>query len=386
MQQLVKRHITKYIHAQKSKFPIIAVTGPRQSGKTTLLKNIFSDYRYISLENPDARAFATEDPNGFLNEYNQKVIFDEVQRVPLLFSYLQNIVDESKIMGQFILSGSQNFHLMQGITQSLAGRVALFKLLPFDLSELKANDLLENSFAEACVKGFYPAIYDRDIEPNVYFSNYIQTYVEKDVTELLNIKNLKTFRTFIGICANQAGQLLNLSALANACNISQPTAKNWLSVLESSYIIYLLQPYYENFNKRLVKTPKLYFYDSGLLCHLLKIKTDKALIENRLKGNIFENMVIAEFQKQNYHNFLNNEYYFWQDSNTNEVDLLLPTDNGFSAFEIKATQTITSDLFKNLDKFELNASPQKVEKTLIYGGLENQKRSQYKILSWKSIV
>jgi predicted AAA+ superfamily ATPase len=384
MQQLVNRHITKHIQAQKSKFPIIAVTGPRQSGKTTLLKNIFSDYRYISLENPDARAFATEDPNGFLNEYNYKVIFDEVQRVPLLFSYLQNIVDESKIMGQFILSGSQNFHLMQGITQSLAGRVALFKLLPFDLSELKANDLLEDSFAEACVKGFYPAIYDRDIEPNVYFSNYIQTYVEKDVTELLNIKDLKTFRAFIGICANQAGQLLNLNALANACNISQPTAKNWLSVLESSYIIYLLQPYYENFNKRLVKTPKLYFYDSGLLCHLLKIKTGKALTGNRLKGNIFENMVIAEFQKQNYHNSLNNEYYFWQDSNTNEVDLLLPTDNGFSAFEIKATQTITSDLFKNLDKFELNASPKKVEKTLIYGGLENQKRSQYKILSWKS--
>lgn len=385
MQKLVKRHITKYIQAQKSKFPIIAVTGPRQSGKTTLLKHIFSDYRYISLENPDARAFATEDPNGFLNEYNQKVIFDEVQRVPLLFSYLQNIVDESKIMGQFILSGSQNFHLMQGITQSLAGRVALFKLLPFDLSELKANDLLEESFAEACTKGSYPAIYDRDIEPNVYFSNYIQTYVEKDVTELLNIKDLKTFRTFIGICANQAGQLLNLSALANTCNISQPTAKNWLSVLESSYIIYLLQPYYENFNKRLVKTPKLYFYDSGLLCHLLKIKTGKALIGNRLKGNIFENMIIAEFEKQNYHNFLNNEYYFWQDSNTNEVDLLLPTDNGFSAFEIKATQTITSDLFKNLDKFELNASPKKVEKTLIYGGLANQTRSQYKILSWKSI-
>jgi predicted AAA+ superfamily ATPase len=208
MQQLVKRHITKYIQTQKSKFPIIAVTGPRQSGKTTLLKNIFSDYRYISLENPDARAFATEDPNGFLKEYNYKVIFDEVQRVPLLFSYLQSIVDKSKIMGQFILSGSQNFHLMQGITQSLAGRVALFKLLPFDLSELKANDLLEDSFAEACVRGFYPAIYDRDIEPNVYFSNYIQTYVEKDVTELLNIKDLKTFRSFIGICANQAGQSL----------------------------------------------------------------------------------------------------------------------------------------------------------------------------------
>lgn len=385
MQQLVKRNITQHIQDQKNKFPIIALTGPRQSGKTTLLKNIFKDYRYISLENPDVRAFANEDPKAFLNEYNDKVIFDEVQKVPLLFSYLQGIVDDSKIMGQFILSGSQNFHLIQGITQSLAGRVALFKLLPFDLSELNADNLLEDSFTNTCVKGFYPAIYDRDIQPSVYFANYIQTYVEKDVTELLNIKDLQAFRTFIGLCANQAGQLLNLSALANACNISQPTAKNWLSVLESSYIIYLLQPYHENFNKRLVKTPKLYFYDTGLLCHLLKIKSGKALTTNRLKGNIFENMVISEFQKQNYHNYLNNEYYFWQDSHANEVDLLKQTDDGFAVFEVKASQTITADLFKNLDRFELNASPKKVEKTLIYGGLNNQNRSQYKILSWKSI-
>lgn len=385
MVEEVKRNITKQIEIQTSKFPIIAVTGPRQSGKTTLLKNIFHDYRYVSLENPDVKAFATDDPNGFLNEYNDKVIFDEVQKVPSLFSYLQGIVDTSKKMGQFILSGSQNFHLMQGITQSLAGRVALFKLLPFDLSELKSKNLLQESFYDACVKGFYPAIYDRDIQPGVYYANYLQTYVEKDVTELLNIRDIQAFRTFIGLCANQAGQLLNLSSLANACNISQPTAKNWLSVLESSYIVYLLQPYYENFNKRLVKTPKLYFYDSGLLCYLLKIKNGKALTQNRLKGNIFENMVVTEFQKQNYHRYLHNEYYFWQDSHTNEVDLLSPIENGFSVFEIKATQTITSDLFKNLDRFEIYANPNKVDKTLVYGGLENQKRSKYNVLSWRFI-
>lgn len=383
---LVTRNIAKQINIQKSKYPIIVLTGPRQSGKTTLLRNIFTDYRYVSLENPDTRAFATEDPNGFLNEYNDKVIFDEVQRVPLLFSYLQTIVDSENKMGQFILSGSQNFHLMQGITQSLAGRVALFKLLPFDLFELKTNNLLPLSFVEACVKGFYPAIYRRDILPSVYYSNYIQTYVEKDVTELLNVRDINSFRIFVGLCANQAGQLLNLSALANACNITQPTAKKWLSVLESSYIIYLLQPYYENFNKRMVKTPKLYFYDVGLLCHLLKIKTATSLIKNRLKGNIFENMVISEYQKQNYHNSLNEEYYFWQDSHANEVDLLKQTDDGFAAFEIKATQTITTDLFKNLDKFELNASPRPVKKTLVYGGLENQKRTKYDILSWKELV
>lgn len=386
MTELVNRSITAQIKIQKDKYPIIALTGPRQSGKTTLLKNIFADYRYISLENPDVRAFANEDPNGFLREYDDKVIFDEVQRVPLLFSYLQSIVDSSNKMGQFILSGSQNFHLMQGITQSLAGRVALFKLLPFDLFELRTNNLLPESYADTCIKGFYPAIYSRDILPNVYFSNYIQTYVEKDVTEILNVRDINAFRIFISLCANQAGQLLNISALANACNISQPTAKNWISVLESSYIIYLLQPYYENFNKRMVKTPKLYFYDVGLLCHLLKIKTAKSLIQNRLKGNIFENMVVSEFQKQNYHNSLNEEYYFWQDSHANEVDLLKATENGFSVYEIKATQTITKELFKNLDKFEVDAKPRPVKKTLIYGGIENQIRSKYEILSWKYMV
>ncbi|WP_316785708.1 ATP-binding protein [Pedobacter frigiditerrae] len=385
MQETIKRNITKHITIQKNKFPIVAVTGPRQSGKTTLLKGIFDDYRYISLENPDLRAFALEDPNAFLKEYDDKVIFDEVQRAPQLFSYLQGIVDESKKMGQFILSGSQNFHLMQGITQSLAGRVALFKLLPFDFDELTANGLLEEKYEDACVKGFYPAIYDRGIKPNVYFANYIQTYIEKDVTELLSIRDMRAFRTFIALCANQAGQLLNLSALANACNISQPTAKNWLSVLESSYIIFLLQPYYENFNKRQVKTPKLYFYDTGLLCHLLKIKSGDGLTLNRLKGSIFENMIVTEFMKKSNHNYLNDEYYFWQDSHANEVDLLEPTADGFSVFEIKATQTINADLFKNLDKFEINASPKPVEKTLIYGGSENQKRSKHKVLSWKSI-
>ncbi|WP_316769349.1 ATP-binding protein [Pedobacter frigiditerrae] len=385
MQETIKRNITKHITIQKNKFPIVAVTGPRQSGKTTLLKSIFDDYRYISLENPDLRAFALEDPNAFLKEYDDKVIFDEVQRAPQLFSYLQGIVDESKKMGQFILSGSQNFHLMQGITQSLAGRVALFKLLPFDFDELTANGLLEEKYEDACVKGFYPAIYDRGIKPNVYFANYIQTYIEKDVTELLSIRDMRAFRTFIALCANQAGQLLNLSALANACNISQPTAKNWLSVLESSYIIFLLQPYYENFNKRQVKTPKLYFYDTGLLCHLLKIKSGDGLTLNRLKGSIFENMIVTEFMKKSNHNYLNDEYYFWQDSHANEVDLLEPTADGFSVFEIKATQTINADLFKNLDKFEINASPKPVEKTLIYGGSENQKRSKHKVLSWKNI-
>src|SRR6185437_3893059 len=323
MSTFISRRIAPVIKAQQTKFPVLAVTGPRQSGKTTLLKAIFDDYRYVSLENPDTRSFALDDPVGFLNVYDSKIIFDEVQRAPALFSYIQSKVDESGKMGQFILSGSQNFHLLNSITQSLAGRVALFKLLPLDFSELKAANLLENVYTKASIKGFYPAIFDRDINSVIFYSNYLQTYIEKDVTALTNVRDLRLFRTFLGLCAGRAGQLVNFSALANECDISHGTAKAWLSILESSYIIFLLQPYYQNFNKRLVKSPQLYFYDTGLLNYLLSIRTAAELEENRLKGQIFENLILAEYQKKNHHLYLHQDYYFWQDSNAHEVDLLI---------------------------------------------------------------
>ena len=385
MSRFIPRQLAPIIKAQQTKFPVLAVTGPRQSGKTTLLKELFSDYRYVTLENPNTRSFATEDPIAFLNQYDQKVIFDEIQRVPALFSYIQSRVDESKIMGQYILSGSQNFHLINSITQTLAGRVALFKLLPLDFTELKHPGLLADAYTQAGIKGFYPAIFDRDIDPIVFYANYIQTYIEKDVTELMNIRDLKLFRTFLGLCAGRAGQLLNFSALANECDISHTTAKAWLSILESSYIIFLLQPYHQNFNKRLIKSPKLYFYDTGLLNHLLGIRTAVELSENRLKGNIFENLILAEYQKQNHHLYLHEDYYFWQDSNAHEVDLLMKKGQGFSIYEIKATQTINSNLFKEMDRFEEISTPTPVSKTLIYGGAENEKRSKYHVLSWKNI-
>ena len=385
MSKFIQRQIAPVIKAQQSKFPVLAVTGPRQSGKTTLLKEIFSDYQYVSLENPNTRSFALDDPIGFLNQYDQKVIFDEVQRVPALFSYIQGRVDESKVMGQYILSGSQNFHLLNSITQTLAGRVALFKLLPLDFTELKQPGLLANSYIQAGLKGFYPAIFDRDIDPAVFYANYIQTYIEKDVTELMNIRDLKLFRTFLSLCAGRGGQLLNFSALANECDISHNTAIAWLSILESSYIVFFLQPYHQNFNKRLIKSPKLYFYDTGLLTHLLGMRTAEELRENRLKGHIFENMVMAEYQKQNHHLYLHQDYYFWQDSNAHEVDLLMKKGQDFSIFEIKATQTISTALFKEMDRFEEVAAPAKVNKTLIYGGTENEKRTRYNILSWQNI-
>lgn len=381
----VSRQIATVIKAQQFKFPIIALTGPRQSGKTTLLKELFDDYQYVSLEDPNIRAFALEDPVGFLNKYNEKVIFDEVQRVPELFSYLQTRVDNSGKMGQFILSGSQNFHLLSSITQTLAGRVALFKLLPLDFEEMKTEKLLDYSYTTTIFRGFYPAIFDREIDPVIFYANYVQTYIEKDVTELLNIKNLKRFRTFLSLCAGRVGQLLNTSSLANDCDISYATAKTWLSILESSYIIFLLEPYHQNFNKRLVKSPKIYFYDTGLLTYLLRIRSGDEVSENRLKGNLFENMIIAEYQKQNYHLYLHHEYYFWQDSNANEVDMLLQRHDGFDVFEIKSTQTVKSLLFKELDNFEHLAAPAKVNKTLIYAGDENQQRSGHQVLGWKNL-
>ena len=385
MSTFIPRQIAPIIKAQQSKFPVLAITGPRQSGKTTLLKALFDNYRYVSLENPDTRSFALEDPVGFLNQYDQKIIFDEVQRAPALFSYIQSRVDESGMMGQFILSGSQNFHLLNSITQTLAGRVALFKLLPLDFTELKSQHLLTDRYTEACVKGFYPAIFDRNIDPVVFYSNYLQTYIEKDVTELTNIRDLTVFRTFLGLCAGRAGQLLNFSALANECDISHHTAKAWLSILESSYIIFMLQPYHQNFNKRLVKSPKLYFYDTGLLSYLLGIRSAGELDENRLKGQVFENMILAEYQKKNHHLYLHQDYYFWQDSNAHEVDLLMKKSNGFSIFEIKATQTISAGLFKEMDRFGEIAAPAEVDKTLIYGGGENEKRTKYDVLSWRNV-
>lgn len=379
----IDRKLTEKIQGVKDKYPILALTGPRQSGKTTLLKNIFPEYQYVSLENPDTREFAENDPVAFLNLYNAGVILDEVQRVPLLFSYLQERVDKSGLMAQYILSGSQNFHLLDNITQTLAGRVALFKLLPFDFSELQQASLMEEQYEDVAIRGLYPAIYTRSIEPSVFYSNYLQTYVEKDITELLKVKDTRQFRNFIKLCANRAGQLLNITALSNEADISYNTSKEWLSILESSYLIFQLSPYYENRNKRLVKTPKLYFYDTGLLCFLLGIENEKQLATDRSKGSIFENMIIAEHLKSLHHRYLFTDLYFWQDSNGVEVDLMWRTRSAYFACEIKATKTITNELFKQLDRFGSFVDPDTVDKILYYGGNQSQKRSGYTVKSWK---
>lgn len=377
------RIIKKEMDVYAKKYPILAITGPRQSGKTTFLRTEFPHYEYVNLENIDVRNFAKDDPNGFLNQFTKYVIFDEVQRVPELFSYLQTKVDEDKIMGQYILSGSQNFQLMQNITQSLAGRVALFRLLPFDLQELQTAGWLNDDYAVNLQRGFYPALYDRDIPSKVFYSNYIQTYVERDLSELIQVKDLKLFRNFISLCAGRAGQLINLNALANECGITQPTAKSWLSVLETSYIVYQLHPYYSNFNKRITKSTKLYFYDTGLLCYLLKINAPESVKLSGYKGNIFENYLINEYIKLNYHKNLLRDFWFWRDAVGNEVDLIWQQSEKLNLIEIKASETIQSKMFKGLNYFE-KLKPELVEsKTLVHTGLFGQKRSQVTIKSWK---
>ena len=378
----IEREIVNALNFYKTKYPILALTGPRQSGKTTLLRELFSDYQYISLENIDVRNFLENDPNGFFEKYSSFCIFDEAQRAPLLFSYLQTKVDEDKIMGQYIISGSQNFHLMKNITQSLAGRVAIFKLFPLDFNELKSKNLLDKDYIVAMLKGFYPAIFDRDIPSKNFYTNYIQTYVERDITDLINIQDLRTFRKFLTLCAARAGQLLNLSNLAKDCGISQPTAKAWLSALENSYILFLLQPLHNNFNKRVMKSPKLYFYDTGLLCHLLKIKDENQIRTHAYKGNLFENMIVAEYVKQNFHQNKMEEYWFWRDSAGHEVDLIRQDDYLYHVIEIKSTTTITQELFKGMLYFGNLAKENVKSQTLVYAGLDNQKRTIADVVSW----
>lgn len=380
------RIIKKEMDIYAKKYPILVLTGPRQSGKTTFLRTQFPAYTYVNLENLDLRNYALNDPNGFLAEFNNYVILDEVQRVPELFSYLQTKVDGEKIMGQYILSGSQNFHLMQNITQSLAGRVALFKLLPFDIQEMQLAGWLNEDYAINLQKGFYPAIYDRDIPSKSFYSNYVQTYVERDLSELIQIKDLKQFRNFISLCAARVGQLLNLNSLANECGISQPTAKSWISVLETSYIVHQLQPYHSNFNKRITKSSKLYFYDTGLLCFLLKINDASSLKTSAYKGNLFENYVINEHLKQNYHNNLMMDFWFWRDAVGHEVDLIWQKNEKLNLVEIKASQTIMPAMFKGLSYFEKFIPDQIASKTVVHTGLFNQNRTAGKVQSWKEIL
>jgi hypothetical protein len=386
---MIARHIAESIQGMLPLYPILSVTGPRQSGKTTLLQQIFPDYAYVNFEEPNTRRFFEEDPYGFLKQYDRFAIFDEAQRVPELFSYLQVKTDTDRLMGQYILSGSQNFLLLEKISQSLAGRVALFKLLPLSHRELAAHspDLRPADAAAAILKGGYPAPYDRPIPLSGFFQNYLETYVERDVRSLLHIKDLGAFQKFLRLCAGRAGQLLNIHSLCVDAGISAPTAKNWLSILEAGYILFPLSPFFENFNKRVVKSPKLYFYDTGLLCHLLGLSSPEQVLLYYQRGALFENMAIVELLKNRWNSGRAAPFYFWQDSNRVEVDLLELEGNDTHLYEMKYSHTPTSDFFKGLHAFR-DAAPlerRSGKNMAIYAGEERQIRTRATIASWKDL-
>lgn len=382
---MIKRKLSEKLLYYAGKYPVVSITGPRQSGKTTLAKATFPDYEYITLEDIDTRNIAINDPKALLETKAKGLIIDEIQRVPELFSYIQGIVDKTNNSGQFIITGSQNFLLMQNISQTLAGRIAILKLLPFSLEELKNSAYFPDDFVSAVYNGLYPRIYDKDIPANDFYPFYIQTYVERDVKLVKNINNHNAFISFIKVCAGRTGQLLNITELANTCGITQITAKSWLSILEASYIIYFLKPYHKNYNKRIVKMPKLYFYDTGLASSILGIKSEKQLTTHFLYGSLFENFIINEFYKHLYNNSITLELYFWRDKNAKEIDLIIDSNDEIIPIEIKAGKTFNFDFLKNLLYWNKLTNNKKENNIVIYGGNKSYKATDVNIINWQDL-
>ncbi len=367
-------------------FPVLAITGPRQSGKTTLARTLFADKPYVSLEDPEERSFADSDPRGFLARFPQGAILDEVQRCPDLFSYLQGVVDKRKRMGEFILTGSQQFGLMSGISQSLAGRVGLLQLLPFSLVELKDGGLLPATLDETMLRGGYPPLYDRPVAPGDWFPNYVTTYLERDVRQLLAVRDLSLFQRFLKMCAARSGQLLNLSALAVDCGISHVTAREWMTVLEASYVVYLLRPHHQNFGKRLVKMPKLYFLDTGLMAYLLGIRDADTLATHASRGALFETLVVSERVKREFNAGQVAELYFWRDNVGHEVDLLIPHGNQFMPVEIKSGSTFSNDWTVALRKLSALFGDSALPPGIVYGGDEQYERDGCRVVGWQALA
>ncbi len=384
---MIERNITPILQHLASQYPVITLTGPRQSGKTTLAKNQFPDKAYVTLEDPDARRYATDDPRGFLANYPHGAIFDEIQRTPQLASYLQGVVDADPQPGRFVLTGSHQFELMHHVSQSLAGRTAVLRLLPFTLAEvqrLPASDTLPE-LAQTLLSGFYPRIHDKKLNPSQALADYFATYVERDLRQFAAVHDLQRFERFVRLCAGRTGQLLNLNSLGNDAGVSHVTARTWIDLLQTSYIVHLLPPWFTNTGKRLIKSSKLYFYDVGLACWLLGLRTPEQVARDPLWGSLFENFVIMEAIKDRLNAGESAEMYFYRDSEGNEVDLLLPTGGQLHAIEIKAGATVNPDYFKGLKTFAAH-HPDKVSGgCVVYGGAQNQNRSDWPVFSWTAL-
>jgi predicted AAA+ superfamily ATPase len=368
-------------------FPVLSITGPRQSGKTTLSRLLAPDLPYFSLEDPDTRTFATEDPRAFLRQAADGAILDEVQRAPALFSYLQGIVDADRRMGRFILTGSSQFELIESITQSLAGRTSMLTLLPFSLAELQSADRAPASVDALLHAGFFPPIHDRPVEPTLWLQDYVGTYLERDVRQILNIQDLAAFQRFVQLCAGRIGQLLNITSLAADSGITRVTAESWLSVLQASHLVFLVHPWFTNLNKRLIKTPKLYFCDPGLAAWFVGVRHPAHVTAHPQRGALFENWVMTELLKAQTNSGIKPTLHFLRDKEGHEIDALIETGpNTFHAVEIKSGETIASDFFTGLDYWRAKLPRQSLTPWLIHGGTARQDREKATVLPWNDLA
>lgn len=385
---MIPRTLESELKERAKKIPVIAILGPRQSGKTTLAKATFPFHAYVSLENYDEREAAIEDPRGFLSRKSSPhgIILDEIQHVPKLLSYIQTLVDEQPQPGYFVLTGSQNILVNEAISQTLAGRITLLTLLPFSTAELADSKLLPERLEQFVFQGGYPRVYAQDLVPTQWYLDYIETYVERDVRQAGKIGDLTTFRRFIRLCAGRVGQLLNLTSLADDCGVDLRTAKSWISILEATYIIFLLQPHHVNFNKRLIKSPKIFFYDSGLVCALLGVQSVEQLQTFYARGSLVETAMIAEILKRYYNRGMRpHDVYFWRDQSGNEIDCMITRGARLVPIEIKAGYTINQDFFKGLTFWKELAKDAGAPGYVLYAGDESQKRSIGTAVSWKEI-
>ena len=379
---LIKRELGEELKASASQYPVVTVTGPRQSGKTTLVQKYFPKHQYYNLEEPDVREIAQTDPRGFLAGGQNGLILDEIQRAPELLSYIQGIVDKQKKHGQFILTGSRNFELMESVTQSLAGRTALLCLLPLSIQELKTAGL-RGAPDEYLLKGFYPRVHAESLDPTKAYRSYYQTYIERDLRALIHLRDLSLFQKFVRLCAGRVGNIFNASALASEVGVSVPTIHSWISILRESYIIFLLQPYYANVKKRLIKSPKLYFYDVGLAAYLLGIENERQMSRDPLRGALFENMVVLELVKYRVNRGLDENLYFFRDERRHEVDAVIKTGRALTAVEIKSSATFHADFLKGLKYFEKLFKTKTARPIVIHAGDEYQGK-EFMVLNYQN--